>query len=120
MRVVIRAVEHDPPILAVARDLDHGDAVRRHLDVDQLLRHVLEAGRILTFLQGREHQLLVRVFVIDAKQPTAAAAVDREIGDVVVVVSELPELCGCGLRERIERQGIREEPVAHLSKGRAL
>ena len=87
---VMGAVEHDRPILAVAGDLDHGNAVRSHLDVDQLLGHVLEAGRVLTFLQGREHQLFVGVFVIDAKQPVAAAAVDRKIGDVVVVVAKLP------------------------------
>src|SRR5207344_2715383 len=79
-----------------------------------------EAGRILTLLQGREHQFFVGVFVIDAKEPMAAAAVDREIGDVVVVVAELPELRGCGLRERIERQGIRKELVAPSDQGPSL
>ena len=69
---VMGAVEHDPPILAIAGNLDHGHPMRRHLDVDQLLGHVLEAGRVLTFLQGGEHQLFVGVFVIDAKQPMAA------------------------------------------------
>ena len=58
--------------------------------------------------------------MIDAKQPVAAAAVDREIGDVVVVVAELPELRGGALRERIERRRVRKELVAPSEQGPSL
>ena len=40
------------PILAVASDLDDAHPMRRHLDIDQLGRHLLEAGRVLTLLDA--------------------------------------------------------------------
>ena len=65
---VVAAVEHRAPLVAIARDLDDGDAMRCHLDIDQLRRHVLEAGKVLPLLEPREHELFVGVFVIDAEQ----------------------------------------------------
>src|SRR6185503_14009034 len=87
---VIGAVEHDPPILSLARDLDDTDPMRRHLDIDELCRHVFEAGNVLALADAWEHHLFVGVFVIDAEEPALAAAIEREEGDVVVVVAELP------------------------------
>ena len=99
---VIGAVEHDAPILAFARDLDDAHAMRRHLDVDELRRHVLEAGGVLALADAWEHHLFVGVFVIDAEEAALAAVIEREEGDIVVVVAELLQLRGSALRRRIE------------------
>ena len=64
--------------------------MRRHLDIDELCRHVFEAGNVLALADAWEHHLFVGVFVIDAEEPALAAAIEREEGDVVVVVAELP------------------------------
>ena len=109
---VIATVAHDLPFIAVADDLHDGDAMRSHLDIDELLRHVLEASRVLTFLQAREHQFFIGVFVIDAEDAVLARAIERKIGDVVVVVAELLQLRGRALPERIECRGIREQRIA--------
>ena len=49
------------------RDLDDGDAMRCHFDIDELRRHVGKADQILT-PDPREHDLFVGIFVIDAEQ----------------------------------------------------
>ena len=100
---VVGAVEHDAPILALARDLDDAHAMGHHLDVDQLGGHVLEAGGVLALADAGEHHLFVGVFVIDAEETAPARVIEREEGDVVVVVAELLQLGGRALRRWIER-----------------
>ena len=117
---VIATVAHDLPFIAVADDFHDGDAMCSHLDIDKLLRHVLEASRVLTFLQAREHQFFIGVFVIDAENPVLARAIDRKIGDVVVVVAELLQLRGSALLERIEGRGIREQRIAPTEQAPGL
>ena len=99
---VVGAVEHDAPILSLARDLDDAHPMGRHLDVDELCRHVLEAGGVLALADAWEHHLFVGVFVIDAEQAALAAVIEREEGDIVVVVAELLQLRGSALCRRIE------------------
>src|SRR4029079_756992 len=99
---VVLAVEHDAPILPLARDLDDAYPMRRHLDVDELGRHVLEARGVLALADAWEHHLFVSVFVIDAEQAALAAIIEREEGDIVVVVAELLQLRGSTLRRRVE------------------
>jgi hypothetical protein len=60
-------------LAVLARDVDDADAVRRHLDLDKLRRHVRKANEVLTREAG-EHDLFVRVFVIDAEQPALASS----------------------------------------------
>ena len=61
---------------------------------------------------ARKHDLLVGIFVIDAEQGTASLVIEREEGDIVVVVAELLELSGGALLQRIEGRRVGEEWVA--------
>ena len=73
-----------------------------HLDVDELCRHVLEAGGVLTLADAGKHHLFVGVFVIDAEDAALASVIEWEEGDIVVVVAELLQLRGSTLCRRIE------------------
>jgi hypothetical protein len=73
-----------------------------HFDIDELRRHVLEAGRVLALDDAGEHHLFIGVFVIHAKQAAFAAVIKGEEGNVVVVVAELLQLRGGALCRWIE------------------
>ena len=90
--------------------------MRRHLDVDQRLRHAGEAGllRVLPAEAGK-HQFLARVFVIHREEPVRACvgrAGHREIAQIVGVVAELPGLCRGRLVQRIEGRRAGQHRIA--------
>jgi hypothetical protein len=69
-------------------------------------------GQLLGVAEAGEHDLLVRVLVVDAEQAVLARAVDREVAQVVVVVAELEPLLLGGLRHRVELGSARQHRVA--------
>ncbi len=108
---VIGAVAHGPPPILALRDFDDGDAVGRHFDRDELGRHVWKADQILASDAG-EHDLLVGIFVIDAEEAAPAAFVERQEGDVVVVVTELLQLRRGALPQRVEGRRVGKQGIA--------
>ena len=72
-------------------DLDHGAAMRRHLDRRRGLASSCAKLIVLAVLLAdtREHQFLVGVFVVGDEQAMVGRAVDRDEADEVGVVAEL-------------------------------
>jgi hypothetical protein len=85
--------------------------MRRHFDVHEFGRHVREAGDVLPWHSGKHH-FFAGIFVIDAEKTARPAVIEREEGDVIVVVAELPELRRGALLARIEGRRVREEGIA--------
>jgi hypothetical protein len=109
---IVGAVEDDGPFaVGAARDLEHRPAVGGHLDVDQVPRHVGEVLVVLPADAG-EHDFLVGVFVVHAKQAARSVVRKRHEPDVVVVVAEALELVVRRLGLRIERGDVGEDRVA--------
>ena len=112
---VFRACDH-APLVALADNLDDRSANRRHFDGDQLRCHLGEehVADVLPADAG-EHQLLIGIFVV-RDQEAMAGGIDgarhREIGEVVVVVTELALLRGCGLRIRVVGGCARQHRIA--------
>ena len=110
---VVLAVRHHLPAAVDLADLEYRAAMRGHLDVRHVLRHLAEAG-LLGILRTREagkHDLLVGVLVIDHEQAMLGTALEREVADEIVVVAELLLLRRGGLRVRVERWGSRQDRV---------
>ena len=112
---IFRAGDH-LPLAAVPLHLDDRPAVRGNFDVGALERRA-GARRVLGLRprQAGEHQLLVGVFVVDHEQTMRrriGRARNREISEVVVVVSELQPLGGGGVRRRIERRRPGQHRIA--------
>ena len=108
---VVAAVDNDLPTSIFAQDLDNGNTVRRHLDLDEFCGHIWETGQVLAGQTG-EHDLFIGIFVIYAEKPAVTARIERKEGNVVVVVAELLELRRRALFVRIEGKRIREERIA--------
>ena len=89
----------------------------RHLDIDEFRRHVGKAEQVLAGNAG-EHHLFIGVFVIDAEQPALPAVVEREEGNVVVVVAELLQLRGGALLQGIEGRRVGKKRVAPSEQNR--
>ncbi len=83
----------------------------RHLDIDELRRHVGKADQVLAGNAG-EHHLFIGVFVIDAEEAAGAVRIEREEGDVVVVIAELLQLRGGALLQGIEGRRIGKKRIA--------
>jgi hypothetical protein len=99
----IFGIGNNCPIAAVALHLDNGAAMGHHLDVRQFLGHFLEVDflHILFAGQAGEHQTLVGVFMIDAKQAVLARTINGEIADVIIV-SRTMGLCLGGLISQVK------------------
>ncbi len=92
----------DRPAVPLALHLEHRAAVRHHLGVDDVLGHACEVVVPAAALSdAAEHQLAVRVLVIDDEQAVIGAPVERHEAEKVVVVAELLSLGGgrdtCGI-----------------------
>lgn len=85
--------------------------MRRHLDIHQFRRHVGKADQVLAG-EAREHDLFIGVFVIDAEKGAGTVRIEREEGNVVVVVAELLQLRGGALLQGIEGRRNGKERIA--------
>jgi hypothetical protein len=103
----------DLPAPAIAADLDDAEPMRGKLDL--ALPLVGARPRFAPFPDAGEHEVGVRVFVIDGQQPVRAVARpvwQRVIADEVVVVAELALLAGDGEVRRVEGRRVDDDPVA--------
>ncbi len=95
-----------------------------HLDVDALLigrsdverldhlARVLAVGFLHNLHDAREHQVFVRIFVIDDEEAVLGGAVERDEADIVIVVAELASLGFWRLVRGIELRRIGKQRIA--------
>ena len=86
--------------------------MRSHLHSHVCFGDLCEVVSVGTDVDTGEHHLRIRILVVDAKKSAGIAPVEREEGDVVVVVAEAPGLLRAGEFHRIERRHIGEQRVA--------